>query len=95
MLPATPLVRSAAPGELQGALTSLISATAIVGPLMMTNLFAYFTSKDAPFNFPGAPFIMGAILTILSMLFAMRSLAKFSRHEKFHPTGASTESATT
>ena len=43
-------------GELQGALTSLISVTSIFGPLMMTNLFSYFTSKNAPIYFPGASF---------------------------------------
>lgn len=69
-------------GELQGALTSLVSATSIFGPLMMTNLFAYFTSSKAPFQFPGAPFAMGAFLTFISVLFAMKSLAKFGRHEK-------------
>ena len=70
-------------GELQGALTSLISVTSIFGPLMMTNLFSYFTSKNAPIYFPGASFLMGAFLTLLSVIFAMRSLSKFSRHEKF------------
>ena len=70
-------------GELQGALTSLISVTSIFGPLMMTNLFSYFTSKNAPIYFPGASFLMGAFLTLLSIVFAMRSLSKFSRHEKF------------
>lgn len=69
-------------GELQGALTSLVSVTSIFGPLMMTNLFSYFTSTKAPFQFPGAPFAMGAFLTVLSVTFAMRSLAKFSRYEK-------------
>lgn len=63
-------------GELQGALTSLISVTSIVGPLMMTNLFAYFTSANAPIYFPGAPFLMGAVLTLFSVVFAVRSLEK-------------------
>ena len=63
-------------GELQGALTSLISVTSIVGPLLMTNLFSYFTAADAPFYFPGAPFLMGAVLTLFSVLFAVRSLEK-------------------
>ncbi len=70
-------------GELQGALTSLVSVTAIFGPLMMTNLFAHFTSKNSSIYFPGAPFLMGALLTILSVAFAMRSLSKFERHEDF------------
>jgi DHA1 family tetracycline resistance protein-like MFS transporter len=70
-------------GELQGALTSLISATSIIGPLLMTYLFAYFTSTKAPVYLPGAAFLMGAILAVISIVFAMRSLAKFSRHEDF------------
>lgn len=63
-------------GELQGALTSLISVTSIVGPLLMTNLFSYFTSANAPIYFPGAPFLMGAVLTLFSVVFAVRSLEK-------------------
>jgi MFS transporter, DHA1 family, tetracycline resistance protein len=34
-------------GELQGALTSTVSLTSIIGPLMMTNLFAWFTKPGA------------------------------------------------
>jgi MFS transporter, DHA1 family, tetracycline resistance protein len=64
-------------GELQGGLTSLMSFTSIVGPVMMTNLFAYFTTDKAPFYFPGAPFFAGAVLTMFSVLFAMRSLKSF------------------
>ncbi len=62
-------------GELQGALTSLISITSIVGPLLMTNLFAYFTSDATTIYFPGAPFLMGSILTLISVGLAVRSLA--------------------
>jgi DHA1 family tetracycline resistance protein-like MFS transporter len=61
-------------GELQGALTSLMSVTSIIGPLLMTSLFAYFTTKSAPFYFPGAPFMMGAVLTVFSVIIAFRSL---------------------
>ena len=42
-------------GEIQGVLTSLMSLTAIIGPLLMTSLFYYFTQSNAPFFFPGAP----------------------------------------
>lgn len=61
-------------GELQGALTSLISATSIVGPLMMTNLFSYFTQSSAPFYFPGAAFLLGAIFMILACIWSYRAL---------------------
>jgi len=61
-------------GELQGALTSLMSVTSIIGPLLMTALFAYFTAASAPFYFPGAPFMMGAVLTLISAVIAFVSL---------------------
>ncbi len=64
-------------GELQGALTSLMSVTSIIGPLLMTQLFGYFTGVNAPLYFPGAPMLMGAVLTMLSMLLAMRALTGF------------------
>ena len=63
-------------GELQGGLTSLMSASAIFGPIIMTGLFSYFTGKDAPFKFPGAPFLAGAILTILSSVLTYRNFMK-------------------
>lgn len=61
-------------GELQGALTSLMSATSIVGPPLMTNLFSYFTRPAATFRFPGAPFLMAAILVLASAVMAYKSL---------------------
>jgi DHA1 family tetracycline resistance protein-like MFS transporter len=67
-------------GELQGALTSLMSATSIIGPPMMTNLFAYFTSSGAPVYFPGVSFLLGSIFMIASAIWAYFAL----RGEK-HP----------
>jgi DHA1 family tetracycline resistance protein-like MFS transporter len=66
-------------GELQGTLTSLISLTSIFGPLLMTTLFHHFTQKDTPVYFPGAPFAAGAVLTLVSLILAVRS---FSIHHK-------------
>jgi MFS transporter, DHA1 family, tetracycline resistance protein len=63
-------------GELQGSLTSLTSATYIIGPIIMTNLFAYFTSVQAPVHFPGAPFILGGILMLSGSIVAYKSLHK-------------------
>ena len=63
-------------GELQGALTSLISATSIVGPPLMTNLFYYFTHSSAPFQFPGAPFFLGFILMLASAFFVYFAFQK-------------------
>lgn len=61
-------------GELQGALTSLMSASSIIGPLIMTNVFAYFTSSAAPFYFPAAPMALGATLTFIATLLAYKNL---------------------
>lgn len=63
-------------GELQGTLTSLVSLTSIVGPLLMTYLFYYFTHDQAPIHFPGSPFLMGAVLCVVGGLFAYRTLSK-------------------
>ena len=54
-------------GELRGAQTSLMSLSSIVGPLMMTNLFAYFTSDHAPFQWAGAPFWAASVLCLVSL----------------------------
>lgn len=66
-------------GELQGALTGLMSLTNMLGPLIMNNLFAYFTGPTAPVYFPGAPFILGAILVVIGIFFAIGSLRTFHR----------------
>ncbi len=63
-----------AQGELQGSLTSLLSVSSIFGPLIMLNLFAYFTSVKAPVIFPGAPFILGGILMLSASIVAYKSL---------------------
>ncbi|MGN6164483.1 MAG: TCR/Tet family MFS transporter [Flavisolibacter sp.] len=63
-------------GELQGALTSMMSATSIVGPLVMTNLFAYFTKAGAPVHFSGAPFLLGSVLLMASAFVAYAVLRK-------------------
>jgi MFS transporter, DHA1 family, tetracycline resistance protein len=57
-------------GELQGALTSLISITTIIGPLIMTNLFAFFTQPNTPVHFSGAPFLAGSVLMLASAIVA-------------------------
>lgn len=65
-------------GELQGAITSLMSLTSIIGPLLMTNIFSYFTGTLAPFYFPGAAFFLGALLTLVSLVLVMKSLREYS-----------------
>ena len=63
-------------GELQGGITSMQSVTTIIGPLVASNLFSYFSADNAPIYFPGAAFMMAGILTLLSLFIALRSFPK-------------------
>ncbi len=60
-------------GELQGGLTSLQSVTPIIGPPLMAGWFAYFTKDTTELYFPGAPMLMGAVLSLVSTVLAWRS----------------------
>ncbi|MBN8673749.1 MAG: TCR/Tet family MFS transporter [Chitinophagales bacterium] len=70
-------------GQLQGALTSLMSLSTIIGPLIMNNLFTYFTSNKAPFYFPGVSFLLGALFMLTSAVIAFLIL-----HTKKEPVTA-------
>ncbi|GGC21961.1 tetracycline resistance MFS efflux pump [Parapedobacter defluvii] len=69
-------VQSSQQGELQGALTSLMSLTTILGPLIMNNAFSYFTTPQAPFHFPGIHFLMGAICMLGGLWIVRRILTR-------------------
>jgi DHA1 family tetracycline resistance protein-like MFS transporter len=75
-------------GELQGALTSLMSLTTIFGPLIMNGTFAYFTSNKAPIHFPGMHFLLGAFCILLSLVIATKVLG---REKKTGPRGPGAE----
>jgi len=60
-------------GKVQGAITSLMSLTSIFAPLIFAaGLFSYFTSPAAPFEFPGAPFLVGSALWAVSFVILLR-----------------------
>lgn len=61
-------------GELQGGITSLMSLAAIIGPLLMNNLFFYFTHNNAPVHLPGAPYFLGSVLMFCSGWVAYKTL---------------------
>jgi DHA1 family tetracycline resistance protein-like MFS transporter len=55
-------------GELSGAMASMISLTAIISPVIMTQTFGFFASKASPVYFPGAPFILAAGMIIIAII---------------------------
>jgi DHA1 family tetracycline resistance protein-like MFS transporter len=67
-------VEANAQGELQGALTSISSISVIIGPLLMAQVFYHFTKHNAPIYFPGAPYLFGAILMLISIIIALFSI---------------------
>ncbi len=69
----TKMVSATEQGAVQGVISSIQAIAAIIGPLMATNLFAYFTSPTAPVHVPGAAFIASSILVAISALLAIRS----------------------
>ena len=60
-------------GYLQGALTSITGLAAIAGPVIATGTFAWFTSENAPFAFPGAYFLGGGMLLFVAAWFGSAS----------------------
>ncbi|GAB3903244.1 TCR/Tet family MFS transporter [Mucilaginibacter boryungensis] len=63
-------------GELQGGLTLLSSISLIIGPLVMGYSFKFFSHKHSNIYFPGAPYILGAFLMLISVVLVIRSLKK-------------------
>lgn len=62
-----------AQGELQGLLTSLGAISMIISPIVMTQVFAYFSGPEAPVYFPGAAFVLSACLMFAAtIVFAVR-----------------------
>ncbi len=63
-------------GELQGMMTALTSLSTILSPIIMTNLFYFFTKKETPFYFPGASFAAAAVIIFLGGLLCIRELRR-------------------
>ncbi len=63
-------------GEVQGGITSLMSIAAIVGQPLMLGLFRVFTKTKEEFYFPGAPFVLGSILSLISLFLVIRTINK-------------------
>ena len=57
------------------------SLTAILSPPVMTQTFAWFTAADNPVYFPGAPFVLAALLTVLALAVFLRVTARLDQPE--------------
>lgn len=66
-------------GALQGSMASLMSLTTIFGPMIMNNLFEFFTTDKAPFHFAGMPFALGALLMLIALFVVYKVFQKEKR----------------
>lgn len=55
-------------GEVQGLAAMVMGLGSIIAPLMLAQPMAYFTSPRAPVYFPGAPFLIAAMVVALAWL---------------------------
>lgn len=76
----SPRVGEDAQGELQGAIASTISLTAIIGPPLMTGVFAAYADREGLY-FPGAPFVLAAGLMVGAVTVLAITLARHARDE--------------
>jgi DHA1 family tetracycline resistance protein-like MFS transporter len=68
-------------GELQGAISGVVSLTAVIVPVSMTQLLHAATAPGSSIYFPGAPFIAGALaLVVAVVLFRQATAAHHARN---------------
>lgn len=65
-------------GELQGGLTSLVSVTAVIGPVLMTSAFTFFTQSPETLYFPGISFLIAGVLTLTAWVISYFALKKLN-----------------
>jgi MFS transporter, DHA1 family, tetracycline resistance protein len=73
----TTKVAEDAQGELQGAIASVVSLTAIVGPPAMTAVFGAYADKEGLY-FPGAPYMLATALMAAALLMLWITLRRYA-----------------
>jgi DHA1 family tetracycline resistance protein-like MFS transporter len=63
-------------GELQGAFAILQSISLIVGPLLFSYVFFFFTKAHSHVYFPGAPYLLAAVLMLISTFVSVKSFKR-------------------
>lgn len=59
-------------GEVQGISSMALGVGAIVAPIVLTAPMAYFTEPEAPVHFPGAAFIVAALIALVALVLLRR-----------------------
>ncbi|HZD12733.1 MAG TPA: MFS transporter, partial [Candidatus Binatus sp.] len=68
----TRMVGPSEQGQLQGANSSIIGFTGIIGPLIFTAIYSIFITPQAPVQLPGAPFLLSALFIAGALVVAIR-----------------------
>ena len=63
-------------GELQGAFAILQSISLIIGPLLFSYVFFFFTKKNSHVYFAGAPYLLAALLMLISTFISARAFKR-------------------
>ncbi|MFT4661088.1 MAG: DHA1 family tetracycline resistance protein-like MFS transporter [Patiriisocius sp.] len=65
-------------GNLQGSITSMISITTIIGPLLASQLFYVFGNATSHLYFPGAPYLASGIIFLVGAFIVFFALSKLT-----------------
>jgi DHA1 family tetracycline resistance protein-like MFS transporter len=65
-------VEASAQGKLQGANSSIMGITGLIGPGLFTQTFASFIGPHRDWELPGAPFLLAALLLLAALVLAWR-----------------------
>nr|MBP6556249.1 MFS transporter [Novosphingobium sp.] len=55
-------------GEVQGLAAMVMGVGSVIGPLVLVQPMAWFTSPAAPFDWPGVPFAIAAAITAAALI---------------------------
>ncbi|HEA20179.1 hypothetical protein LCGC14_0709040 [marine sediment metagenome] len=69
-------------GNLQGAITSLLSITAILGQLVFSPVFYFFIRPDGDIYFPGAPYALAALFLLTAFIFALWAMRRMNLQDE-------------
>jgi DHA1 family tetracycline resistance protein-like MFS transporter len=72
-------------GELQGGIASMMGLSAIVGPLALTETMARYSAPSASVYFPGAAFLLAALLAFLCFVLLLAQLARENERAEGEP----------